>query len=225
MVALGIGANTAVFSVIKAVLLNPLPYRESDRLARIWETLPGMPQINVSWPDYLDWKERARVFEDIALFSPFSTMTLTGQELPEQVTVGPAPDYRPTSWWSLRIARCDRSEFVAPVMSVARSADSITSSEHTEPHFDCGLLDDREHGERRDVRPHEEPGAPEQHRRPERAPRSHPLAPRRAQPRSQGHERSRHQHHRECVELRVTGSATHSRQVVSRVSSSPFLRP
>jgi putative ABC transport system permease protein len=86
--AVGIGANTAVFSVVNGVLLSPLPYREPERLVKIWESLPGMAQIMVSYPDYKDWKVRARVFDDIALYSPFRTMTMTGGELPERVGVG-----------------------------------------------------------------------------------------------------------------------------------------
>ena len=86
--ALGIGANTAVFSVVNGVLLSPLPYREPERIVKVWESLPGMSQIMVSYPDYKDWKVRARVFDDIALYSPFRTMTLTGGELPERIGVG-----------------------------------------------------------------------------------------------------------------------------------------
>src|ERR1044071_10300577 len=86
--ALGIGANTAVFSVVNGVLLSPLPYREPERLVKLWESLPSMAQIMVAYPDYKDWKVRARVFDDIALYSPFRTMTMTGGELPERVGVG-----------------------------------------------------------------------------------------------------------------------------------------
>src|SRR5215211_3852363 len=88
--ALGVGANTAVFSVVNGVLLNPLPYRDPSRIVRLWETLPTADQIMVSYPDYLDWKRRARVFEDVALYSPFSSMALTGGDVPERVGVGQA---------------------------------------------------------------------------------------------------------------------------------------
>jgi len=86
--ALGIGANTAVFSVVNGVLLAPLPYREPERIVKLWESLPGTSQIMVSYPDYRDWKVRTRVFDDIALYSPFRTMTRTGGELPDRVGVG-----------------------------------------------------------------------------------------------------------------------------------------
>jgi predicted permease len=86
--AVGIGANTAIFSVVKGVLLSPLPYRDPDRLALLWETTKDMPQIVVSYPDYLDWRQRARSFEDIAVFNPFESLTLTGVGDAERVSGG-----------------------------------------------------------------------------------------------------------------------------------------
>ena len=56
---LGIGANTAIFSVVNGVLLSPLPYREPGRLVLLWESVTDLPQISVSYPDYLDWRRRA----------------------------------------------------------------------------------------------------------------------------------------------------------------------
>ena len=87
-IALGIGANTAVFSIVNGVLLSPLPYREPERLVKIWETLPGLSQATVSYPDYKDWQERARVFDGVAVYSPYANKTLTGGDLPERVGVG-----------------------------------------------------------------------------------------------------------------------------------------
>ena len=66
-IALGIGANTAVFSIVNGVLLSPLPYRDSERLVKVWETLPGLSQATVSYPDYKDWQERSRVFDGLAV--------------------------------------------------------------------------------------------------------------------------------------------------------------
>src|SRR2546423_5632628 len=65
--ALGIGANTAIFSVIYAVLLQPLPYPDGDRLVILTETATNQPQISVTYPDYVDWKRDNTVFENIAV--------------------------------------------------------------------------------------------------------------------------------------------------------------
>jgi putative ABC transport system permease protein len=66
--ALGIGANTAIFTVINAVMLRPLPYAEPDRLVRIWESNPplGWPTFGVSHPNYLDWAAQTRAFDALA---------------------------------------------------------------------------------------------------------------------------------------------------------------
>src|ERR1051326_232717 len=69
--ALGIGANTAVFSVVSGVLLSRLPYREPERLVALWETLPNVDRIMIAYPDFKDWQARNRVFEDIALYKPY----------------------------------------------------------------------------------------------------------------------------------------------------------
>jgi putative ABC transport system permease protein len=70
-IALGIGANTAVFSVINAVLLREPPYSEPSRLIRVWQNLPkmGETRLGTSPPDYLDYRDRNRVFSSIAAFS------------------------------------------------------------------------------------------------------------------------------------------------------------
>src|SRR5213594_674616 len=67
--ALGIGANTAIFSVINGVLLKPLPYPEPDRLVMLWERDPkmGIEQQRVSGPNYLDWREQNTVLSDMAV--------------------------------------------------------------------------------------------------------------------------------------------------------------
>src|SRR3954468_19793253 len=68
---LGIGANTAIFSLLYQTLLRPLPYGAADRLVFIWNTYPlmGLPQASVSIPDYLDRATQAPAFEDAALFT------------------------------------------------------------------------------------------------------------------------------------------------------------
>ncbi len=85
--ALGIGANTAIFSVIYAVLLQPLPYPDPDRLTIITETDANQPQISVSFPDYVDWRRDNTVFEQLAI-SRRESFNLSGLEgrAPEQIS-------------------------------------------------------------------------------------------------------------------------------------------
>src|SRR5947207_5059791 len=66
---LGIGANTAIFSVIHGVLLKPLPYPEPDQLVTLWERSPqrGIEQERVSGPNYLDWRAQSTVFSGMAV--------------------------------------------------------------------------------------------------------------------------------------------------------------
>jgi putative ABC transport system permease protein len=66
--ALGIGANTAIFSVIKTVVLSPLPYAEPERIVVLWEVNPDGNQDRVSIPTYQDWQKAARALESIAAF-------------------------------------------------------------------------------------------------------------------------------------------------------------
>ena len=58
--ALGIGANMAIFSVLNAVLLRPLPYRDASRLVVMRETTKRVGEVSVSYPDFLDWRQRSR---------------------------------------------------------------------------------------------------------------------------------------------------------------------
>jgi putative ABC transport system permease protein len=67
--ALGIGANTAVFSVISAVLVRPLPFAEADQLVTIWETQPDVRGPVGTYPDFLDWRAQAQSFQGMAAFS------------------------------------------------------------------------------------------------------------------------------------------------------------
>lgn len=82
-IALGIGANTAVYAVVHAVLIEPLPFRQPERLVQIWETHPELHNLQVSIPDYLDWKKSFQTL-DIAAYT-FQAMdkgTLAGQGEP-----------------------------------------------------------------------------------------------------------------------------------------------
>src|ERR1044072_2095958 len=75
--ALGIGANTAIFSIIHAVILRPLPYPEPARLVKIW---PEKPRVSSSKADYLEIKRQARSFDDVAAYSNWGfTLTGTGE--------------------------------------------------------------------------------------------------------------------------------------------------
>ncbi|HXK06221.1 MAG TPA: ABC transporter permease [Verrucomicrobiae bacterium] len=86
-VALGIGANTALFGVIYAVLIRPLPFRDPGRLVQIWETHPALPQLQVTVPDFRDWRTQTRSFEQLAAYtlSAMNNGTLLGQGEPEAV--------------------------------------------------------------------------------------------------------------------------------------------
>src|SRR4030095_8451850 len=85
-VALGIGANSAMFSVINAVLLRPLPYHEPDRLVTIWEESPqrDLYEMPVSLADFNDWVDQNHVFEHISAYT-FTHLTLSGAGEPARL--------------------------------------------------------------------------------------------------------------------------------------------
>ena len=83
--ALGIGANTAIFSVVSAVLLNPLPYKDPDRLVSLWENVPTHGRWRAAPANFFDWKKQNTVFEDVVAFGG-ATATLTGDGDPEQLS-------------------------------------------------------------------------------------------------------------------------------------------
>jgi putative ABC transport system permease protein len=83
--ALGIGANTAIFSLVDAVLLRPLPYRDPSRLVRVWSANPrGIPRNDISPPDYFDWAEQARGLDGLAAMTATAPI-LTGAGDPVQL--------------------------------------------------------------------------------------------------------------------------------------------
>jgi putative ABC transport system permease protein len=87
--ALGIGANTAIFSVVNAVLLRPLPFYEPDRLMQVWHTppqaaFPGIPLFTVSPANFLDWRGQNQSFEAMSAYG-FGRYTLTGTGHPEAI--------------------------------------------------------------------------------------------------------------------------------------------
>ena len=82
--ALGIGANTALFSVVSGVLLNPLPYQQPDRLVAVYARSKDFPRSSISYPNFLDWVRYQRSFSSLAAFRP-DDYNLTGMGEPERV--------------------------------------------------------------------------------------------------------------------------------------------
>src|SRR5215217_3549260 len=82
--ALGIGANTAIFTVVNAVLLRPLPFREPDRIVMLLERTTQFPTVTTSWQNYADWRDRSQSFEAVAAMRSL-TMTLTGEGEPDRL--------------------------------------------------------------------------------------------------------------------------------------------
>jgi hypothetical protein len=84
--ALGIGANTAIFSLLNGVLLKPLPFPEPDRLIGVWQSAPGVniPDLNASLADYITYREDSRTFADVALWKG-RAFTVTEFQDPERV--------------------------------------------------------------------------------------------------------------------------------------------
>jgi putative ABC transport system permease protein len=93
IMALGIGANTAIFSVVHAVLMEPLPFADADRLVQVWhvppqKSFPGMTRFAVSAANFLDWQKQNHVFAQMALYSG-ARHDITGMGKPEAVTASP----------------------------------------------------------------------------------------------------------------------------------------
>jgi putative ABC transport system permease protein len=82
--ALGIGANTAIFTVVDAVVLRPLPYDDPERLVFLWERNPRLDLMSISWPNFADWRSRNRSFEQLAARQPVCC-NLTGSDEPERL--------------------------------------------------------------------------------------------------------------------------------------------
>jgi putative ABC transport system permease protein len=85
--ALGIGANTAIFSVVNAVLLRPLPYPESDRLIFLNEMSPVLDEMSISYPNFIDWRANNQTFEKMGVYNRAS-YNLTGTGEAERIVTG-----------------------------------------------------------------------------------------------------------------------------------------
>lgn len=83
--ALGIGANTAVFSLVNGALLRPLPYPESDRLVRIWEVNSRGGSMQAAWQNFADWRERSTSFTNLVAHSRGGPATVLGTGVPLRV--------------------------------------------------------------------------------------------------------------------------------------------
>jgi predicted permease len=90
VLALGIAANTAIFSIADAILVRPLPYRNAARLVMVWEDASsyGFPKDTPSPGNFADWKARNQVFEDMAAVSPIESFNVTGEGNPEELLGG-----------------------------------------------------------------------------------------------------------------------------------------
>ncbi len=93
IMALGIGANTAIFSIVNKVLLEPLPFRDADRVVQIWHTppqssFPGITTFSISPANFLDWQKQNHVFESMALYTG-ANFDITGEGKPEAIGASP----------------------------------------------------------------------------------------------------------------------------------------
>ena len=83
-IALGIGANTAIFSVVNGVLINPLPYPNANRILVLYEDLPNFKDASISYPNFLDWQRMNNSFSSLAAYRP-TGYNLSGEGEPEHL--------------------------------------------------------------------------------------------------------------------------------------------
>ena len=83
--ALGIGANTALFSVVKGVLLNPLAYPDASQLAAIYEAAPGFEKAPISYLNFLDWQRQSQTFSSMSIYRN-QDYNFTGGERAERLS-------------------------------------------------------------------------------------------------------------------------------------------
>jgi putative ABC transport system permease protein len=102
--ALGIGANTAIFTIVYGVLLKPLPYDQAERIVRLTEGRPGF-RLNVSYPNFVDWRARNHVFDDMSILNTFGTTVIPREGGPSEVFPSGTSDARLFSVLGVRAAR------------------------------------------------------------------------------------------------------------------------
>src|ERR1700742_1540899 len=95
ILALGIGANTAIFSIVNAAMLRPLPFDQPDRLVQLWhippaKSFPGITQFSVSPANYLDWKSQSTSFESMSIYGGRG-LTFGGTDRPEVIKAATVP--------------------------------------------------------------------------------------------------------------------------------------
>jgi predicted permease len=124
--ALGIGANTAIFSVINAVLLRPLPYEEPGQLVRLWSDRSGQrtEQNHFAPAEITDFRDYLTVFEDIGLFDIGSSSNLTGGEKPERINSAEAS---PALFTVLRVKPIIGRTFLPEEIEVGQSKVAVIS--------------------------------------------------------------------------------------------------
>src|SRR6516165_11074610 len=83
---LGIGANTAIFSVVNGVLLNPLPYPQPDRIMALFHEKPNFRTGSISYLNFDDWRRENQSFSSMAAYREMGGVTLSGNGEPEEVT-------------------------------------------------------------------------------------------------------------------------------------------
>jgi putative ABC transport system permease protein len=136
VLALGIGANTAIFSVVNAILLRPLPFQASERLVQVWhvpppKSFPGLTRFPVSPANYLDWEKQNHVFESMAIYGNRS-YNMTGLGEPESVSgIAVSPEF----FFVLRVQPILGRVFLSEENQDGRGKVAVLSQAFWQTHF------------------------------------------------------------------------------------------